>query len=213
MAASTKKLQSETMEYYNDGDATPRPLRVANIDEWAERSPYIPRRKSSNNDVVVQTASMVDLSRPSKVHQSGKVSRDRYLQKARLPTDGCDPVSGTITGFAPSKLTTDQYLDSHPGEHCTIFLFLTDLGYGDHTQPFHSPAVVAFSIECSPPWPFLRALLDVNQRTQTFRLPPSAIQIAVADPRHHHVPAVCCRLALLHRLLRTTPSVDDDDLL
>ena len=89
------------MEYYKDDNPTPRPLRVVNADEWAERSPYIPRRKSSNNEGVVQTASMADLTRPSKVHQHEKVSPHRYLQKARFPIDGYDPVSEINTGFFP----------------------------------------------------------------------------------------------------------------
>jgi len=89
----TKKLRSETMEYYNDDKAKPRQLRVVNQDEWAERSPYIPRRKSSNNDRPSPVASMTDLRRPFRLYQQEKHSQDMCLQKARFPIDGYDPVS------------------------------------------------------------------------------------------------------------------------
>lgn len=104
----TKKLKPETMEYYKDDNPTPRPFRVVNADDWAERSPYIPRRKSSNNEGVVQTVSMADLTRTSRVHQQERISRDRYLQKARFPIDGYDPVSETKIGFLPSLSISNE---------------------------------------------------------------------------------------------------------
>jgi hypothetical protein len=89
-----KKLRSETMEYYND-KAKLQQLRVVNQDEWAERSPYIPRRKSSNNEHPLPAASMADLRRPSRSSQQENHSQDIYLQKARFPIDGFDLVSKT----------------------------------------------------------------------------------------------------------------------
>ena len=89
----TKKLRSETMEYSNDVKAKPRQLRVVNQDEWAERSPYIPRRKSSNNEHPSPVASMTDLRRPSRLYQQEKHPQDMYLQKTRFPIDGYDQVS------------------------------------------------------------------------------------------------------------------------
>jgi hypothetical protein len=95
----TKKLRSETMEYYNDEKAIPRQLRVVNQDEWAERPPYIPRRKSSNNERPLPVASMTDLRRPSRLYQQEKHPQDVYLQKARFPIDGYDPVSKAPTNI------------------------------------------------------------------------------------------------------------------
>jgi hypothetical protein len=83
------------MAYGNDDDATPRPLRVAIPDEWAERLPYIPRRKSSNNNSLGQAASTADVTKLSRVHHEEKVLQDSCVQKARFPIDGYDPVSTT----------------------------------------------------------------------------------------------------------------------
>ena len=88
----TKKLRSETMEYYNDDKTKPWQLRVVNQDEWAERSPYIPRRKSSNGRPL-PAASMAGLRRPSRLFQQEKHPQDIYLQKTRFPIDGYDLVS------------------------------------------------------------------------------------------------------------------------
>lgn len=86
------------MEYYN-GKAKPRQLRVVNQDEWAERSPYIPLRKSSNNERSSPVASMTDLRRPSRLYQQEKRPQDMYIQKARFPIDGYDLVSKAPTGI------------------------------------------------------------------------------------------------------------------
>jgi hypothetical protein len=85
------------MAHYTDDNATPRPLRVLIPDEWAERSPYIPRRKSSNSEGPVQAASMTNVTRLSRVHRDKNNPQDSYVQKARFPIDGYDPVSKTLT--------------------------------------------------------------------------------------------------------------------
>ena len=78
-----------------DDKANHQQLRVVNQDEWAERSPYIPRRKSSNNERPSPAASMADLRRPSRSSQQEKHPQDLYLQKTRFPIDGYDLVSET----------------------------------------------------------------------------------------------------------------------
>jgi hypothetical protein len=104
-----KKLRPRTMAFYTDDDVTPRPLRFVNPDEWAERSPYIPRRKSSNNEDSVQAASVTDVRRSSRVHQHENNPRDRYVQKARFPIDGYDPVSKTLTDSSLWNSISNQF--------------------------------------------------------------------------------------------------------
>src|SRR5271168_5139443 len=110
------------MEYFDDGESTPRPLRVVNtdVDQEAERTPYIPRRKSSSQnssdeDVLASAASV---SKPEPVASSSGVNRRNhrtYLKRQRLtrskyqadssqsrfPIDGYDPVS--ISSLLSSK--------------------------------------------------------------------------------------------------------------
>jgi hypothetical protein len=83
------------MAYGNDDDDTPRAPRIVTLDEWAERPPYIPQRKSSSSGGLVQAASMADLTKRSRVHQEDNIPRDSYMQKARFPIDGYDSVSRT----------------------------------------------------------------------------------------------------------------------
>lgn len=103
------------MEYFDNNETTPRPLRAVNTDvvdsdDWFNHTPYIPRRKSSANDETIQqAASTTDLrgsepalsrtngrkrySKPTfGFHQNASVSQVE-IQRARFPVEGYDPVS------------------------------------------------------------------------------------------------------------------------
>jgi len=89
---STKKLAPKIMAYYTDDDATPRPFRVVIPDEWDARTPYIPRRKSSQSRGPVNAASMANVTRLLRTQHDQNATQDHPVQKARFPIDGYDPV-------------------------------------------------------------------------------------------------------------------------
>lgn len=81
------------MAFYTDDEVTPRPFRVVSSDGWADRSPYIPRRKSSQNEGSVQGTLMPTVTRLSEAPPDKGTPTNSHIQKSTFPIDGYDPVS------------------------------------------------------------------------------------------------------------------------
>ena len=170
---------------FEDYEATPRVIRVINADEPRDGTPYIPRRKSSINDhnFSEYAASSINIAssqptisiRTQRIGVSGsgrshggrpatKTQFGDYIQRARFPIDGYDPVSLSMTCDPNSSKFIELIIGSHQAWPCTNCRWQAVQYREGHFQQLPSQATDDFSIDCLP-FPCIRqAGFDVNRQ-------------------------------------------------